>query len=215
MARSAIVRALRFQNLLNSIGRDLAISETGVSAQTFDNLLLLLQLPQSVQDLIDQGLLFADVRICRKLLQLPAGKVEQIARHLVDAGLDLRESIGAVENAVAGRALSTQLSPDQALIEAGLIDPVAAALALDSETVILPRIRQLARSMCIPCAVRHTVLDDFIEEPALQLLIKAAQTVCSDCEIQLIERACSACPGVAMLKYVIENNKPKPTTTGV
>jgi len=74
----------------------------------------------------------------------------------------------------------------------------------DSQPVSPPALRAAARQMCNACDIKTTVLKAQIAEPAWSLISHAAHATCANCSLREIETACAQCPGVELLRRIVE-----------
>ncbi len=187
---------------------------TGKNLATVSNRLLLLQLDEEIQDLIVQEQLSSDPRVARALLSIEDPKVRlQFAKRAAGEGMTIVGILAAVEHLQTALRAQTRKRKRQASPEP-MIGHAAgmAGRTVKDESANVPwqQLREAARGMCSVCDVKADSLKD-VPEPAFALLTHQANDVCGKCPVRRIEGACKDCPGVELLKNVIQfMERPKP-----
>jgi len=167
------------------------------------NRLTWLKLEPEIQNLVVQGALQGDVRVANALLSIDdSQKRVALAQRL--AGLNA--TIKAIE--LACRRLSEKIADanepmlTRARRSAGKAKPDAAFIPLAA-------LREAARNMCAQCDVKSETLANRVGEPAWTLIVHSANETCGQCSVRDVAGACDGCPGVEMLRRIIEVQKIK------
>lgn len=231
-----ISEALHYQSLRQDEGLSIAdIGErTGVSEARIFYRLKLLALDEPIQQLIAEGQLPRDHRAADALLTVPDSAARiKLATKLAEQGASFKTIVAACAK------LAEQLSNPRSRVSrahrnvedrlqtgkrphSSTQAKIAPMLAMASpdwppthQAAGWPDVRQAAHDMCAACDLKAQSRLSAVAEPAWSLIMNAATDTCDACNIREIAGVCQACPGVQMLRCLIDQARREKEMTSV
>lgn len=165
---------------------------TGIYEARIWNRIILADLDEPIQNLIVNGKLPASAVAARSLLKLKPDLRVKLAVRLSE---NPNTKISTIEKA-CDRLLEDK-NPKKKLKRPA----VELSGTLHKKGAIGPNIRQAVKKICKKC---NQVKLCKGEEPAWSMVVHAADDVCNNCELKDIQRICTLCPAVALLKNLMK-----------
>ncbi|NOS67953.1 MAG: ParB/RepB/Spo0J family partition protein [Candidatus Peribacteraceae bacterium] len=169
---------------------------TGVYEVRISNRRVLADLDEPIQKLIADGKLHADPRVARALLQLtPAVRVKLACRLAENPNIKIATIVNACERLLEDKKPAKKLKRPAVELSGALHASGAAAAK---------SIRAAAKEMCHRC---NQVEDKLREgdEPAWSMVVHAADDNCSHCPLKDMQKICSQCPAVTLLRRLVDS----------
>ncbi len=66
--------------------------------------------------------------------------------------------------------------------------------------------RRAAQGMCHKCSIGQQHSPEF-PEPAWAIIVAEATYLCDQCQLQRVRQVCQKCPGVALLRCIVEQGE--------
>lgn len=205
---SAVEEARAYQYLIDRHGLSVldVADRTGKATSQIYNRLTWLKLEEAIQELVVAGQLQGDVKVATALLKLPAGRTRvDLAKKLSQSHATLQAILLACNKLVdqqSARHPTTDRDQHpmkhQAISQSGVKPAAGAAYPL-------PAVRAAAKAMCARCDIQTDVLRGQVAEPAWTLIAHAADAVCEACNVRSVRGACAACPGVDLLRRLLDS----------
>lgn len=171
--------------------RDIS-KRTGVYEARITNRKILADLEEPVQRLMIEGKLPHDVRVARALLDLkPATRLKMAERLAQNPGMKIATILSACERLTA--------QPSKPLKKPAT--ELSRAHAGGSSTA--KDVRAAARNVCKSCNQYEGKLAEN-PEPAWSLVVHAADATCDSCGLREMQKVCSSCPAVELLRKLVE-----------
>ncbi len=178
----------------------------------------LLKLDEPIQQLVAEGKLSHDPRVVKALLSIPDPEARiQLAQKLAASGARIK----TIEAACAKLAeqLVSKAASKNARLRSGETGtetraPMLAhagrkakrAAPAPKTPAPVDALREAADAMCQVCDVRTDALKA-LPEPAWALVVASAERTCANCNLRDLENVCASCPGVELLRAIIEKVK--------
>lgn len=164
-----------------------------------------LKLDVEIQELIADRKIPAMPKIVPAFLSIsPKSKRIKLAQSLAERRATFQAILVACEQIKrieiekdAARHTAPSLAISQKLTKSKI--PQSGFVPLDS-------IRDAANAMCSACVIKEDSLAD-VAEPAWTLIRHAAESTCAACGLGHIEGICEQCPGVEMLRQMLQVSK--------
>ncbi len=167
----------------------------------------LLKLDEPIQQLVAEDKLSHDPRVVKALLSIPDPEARiRLAQKLAASGARIKTIEAAcakmAEQLAAKSASKNAHTP--MLAHAGRKAKRAAPAPKTPAPV--DALREAANAMCQVCDVRTDALKA-LPEPAWALVVASAERTCANCNLRDLENVCASCPGVELLRAIIEKVK--------
>lgn len=179
----------------------------GKSTARVYHLLKLLKLEPEIQDLIAVYALPKDERVADAFLTVPAGETRiKLATRLAQNKAKIK-TVELACSKVAQALVSQKAHSAQPMVSRA--KERASREPADADTVTVDQLRAAASAMCAGCEIKSEVLKGQVAEPGWLLVVNAAKATCQNCGMSNVAGACDACPGVELLRNIIEASKVK------
>lgn len=184
-------RALQKEGLSN---REIS-KRTGVYEARIMNRVVLADLDEPIQNLIATDKLPADPRVAKALMQLtPAVRVKLAQRLADNPNIKIATILKACERLTEDKKPSKKLKRPAVELSGAL----QAGGKVNGQ-----EIRAAAKAMCNSCnQVEDKLKDD--KEPAWSMVVHAADQNCNSCSLKDMQKICSQCPAVTLLRRLID-----------
>lgn len=220
-----VSEARHYHSLITDDGLTVAqISQrTGVKETRIYTCLKILVLDLPIQTLMMQGALYADPRVVTALLSIPNAEARvKLAEKFAEQQASVRSIQAAcahlcerLANPKSHLRKKQAATPAPRIPRSGPAVPMLDGAAWRAErdrpradqTIAWDALRASAREMCNACDIKTTTLKAQIAEPAWAILSHAAHATCAACSVRDAETTCAQCPGVELLRRIIDSSK--------
>jgi ParB/RepB/Spo0J family partition protein len=169
---------------------------TGVYEIRIANRKILADLDEPIQKLIAAGKFPADPRVARALLKLtPAVRVKLATRISENPNAKLKTILRACEQLLEDKQPTRKLKHPAT-------DLSGAVREGKNKNLTAKNIRAAAKEICKRCNQMEDRLREG-EEPAWSMVSHAADDTCNNCELKDMQRICSCCPAVQLLRNLV------------
>lgn len=200
-----VSQARHIRRMMTEIGFSIGdvVKQTGMHRKTIESRLRLLDLDEEIQSYIMEGRLPSDIRCTESFLSISNRRARvKLAERLARDGITVK----AILKSCAKLAFRLE---EQNREDYEGTPSVELSLKRSHKSVSLSKkttwegIRSATKQMCEACSVKQSLLESS-PEPAWQLISHAAGESCEHCNVRGLKSACDQCPGVDLLRRIID-----------